>query len=101
MIPFIMLTPQEMIVEVAKAARAKRLSLNMSQKHLSETSGVSFGVIKKFELTGRISFESLVKIALTLDSFGEFQHLFKAKELHNISSLDELLADKKRKRGRK
>ena len=101
MIPFILLTPQEMILQVATSAREKRLSLNLTQKRLSETSGVSFGVIKKFELTGKISFESLTKIAFALNSFGEFQNLFKETEFQNITSLDAILANKKRKRGRK
>ena len=72
-----MLAPNEITKHIARQAQAKRLSLNFSQKTLSQRSGVSFGVIKKFERTGLISLESLLKLALVLDSLEEFKNLFK------------------------
>lgn len=96
-----MTTPNEMALNLAKQAQAKRLYFNFSQKTLSERSGVSFGVLKKFELTGKISAESLLKIALALDALEEFGYLFKPKSPENLRSLDELIKCKKRKRGRK
>ncbi|PCI38492.1 MAG: DNA-binding protein [Thiotrichales bacterium] len=93
-----MFTPQEMALRIAHLAQAKRLAINFSQKTLSERSGVSFGVIKKFERTGKISLESLLKIALALDALSEFNELFKASD--NLNSLDALLQEKTRKRGR-
>jgi len=101
MISTIFITPHEMATTIARQAQAKRLSLNLSQKTLSERSGVSFGVLKKFERTGKISLESLLKIALVLSSLAEFQGLFKETSSENFTSLDELLKDTKRKRGRK
>ncbi len=41
-------SPYEVAGRIAKHARAKRLALNLSQKSLSERSGVSFGVRKSF-----------------------------------------------------
>ncbi|VHO00889.1 helix-turn-helix transcriptional regulator [Candidatus Rhabdochlamydia sp. T3358] len=96
-----MLTPWEVQKYIAKQAKEKRLSLNFSQKTLSDRSGVSFGVLKKFEQTGKISLESLLKIALALSGLEEFKDLFKQKKLEQLASLDELLKSKKRKRGRK
>ena len=95
-----LVTPNEMAMHIAKQAQTKRLSLNFSQKTLSDRSGVSFGVIKKFERTGKISLESLLKIALTLGTLEEFQDLFKAIALEEFQSLDDLLIDQTRKRGR-
>jgi transcriptional regulator with XRE-family HTH domain len=101
MIDEIFFTPFEVSQNLAKRVRAKRLSLNLSQQSLSDNSGVSYSVIKKFELTGKISLESILKIALALGSLDEFSDLFK----HDISkeniTLDELLKQKTRKRGRK
>ena len=94
-------TSHEMIEYIAKQAQNKRLSLNFSQKTLSDRSGVSFGVIKKFERTGKISLESLLKIAFTLGCLEEFKLLFKESTLEIPISLDVLLKDKTRKRGRK
>jgi transcriptional regulator with XRE-family HTH domain len=97
----ILITPQEMAKHIAKQVKKKRLSLNLSQSSLSAQSGVSFGVIKKFEGTGKISLESLLKIALSLDSLKEFEELFKKPPLEEFLSLDDIIEDKTRKRGRK
>ncbi len=98
-LPF-MMTPQQMAKFLAAQAQNKRLELNFSQKTLSEKSGVSFGVIKKFEQTGKISLESLLKLAIILDSLEAFVHLFKPKPPETFSSLEALLKDPTRKRGR-
>lgn len=96
-----LITPHEMANHLAKRVQTKRLLLNLSQKTLSQRAGVSFGVLKKFEQTGKISFESLLKIALVLGSLEEFHDLFKPKSFEHVASLDELLKEcKKRKRGR-
>lgn len=96
-----MKTPRELIIEIAKRAKDKRLSLNLSQKTLSEKSGVSYGTLKKFEQKGQISLESLLKIALALEELDEFDRLFVQNRDNLPLSLDELLVDNQRKRGRK
>jgi transcriptional regulator with XRE-family HTH domain len=94
-------SPHEMAKDIAKRAQEKRLALNLSQQTLSERSGVSYGTLKKFERTGQISLESLLKIALALDAFDAFDHLF-TKSIEELpASLDELLEENTRKRGRK
>ena len=97
----ILITPSEMAMHLANQAKAKRLSLNLSQKTLSEHSGVNYSVLKKFERTGQISLESLLKLALTLDSLHEFSPLFSLPKPEEAASLDELMREKPRKRGRK
>jgi transcriptional regulator with XRE-family HTH domain len=94
-------TPQEMAERISKHAQAKRLFLNLSQKTLSERSGISLGVIKKFERTGKISLESLLKIALILGALEDFKDVFKPTPPEYLGSLDDILNDKRRKRGRK
>ncbi|HEV3269920.1 MAG TPA: helix-turn-helix transcriptional regulator [Candidatus Rhabdochlamydia sp.] len=96
-----MATPWEVQKHLAKQVKEKRLSLNLSQQTLSNRSGVSFGVLKKFEQTGKISLESLLKIALVLESLEGFKDLFKQTKLERLTSIDELIKSKKRKRGRK
>ncbi len=97
----LMISPHEMAEHIAKKARAKRLSINLSQQTLAEHSGVSYSVLKKFERTGQISLMSLLKLALSLESLQEFHTLFEPKKPEDASSLDELIEDKTRKRGRK
>ncbi len=94
---FIFITP----LKIATKASEKRLSLNLSQKTLAQKSGVSLSVLKKFEHTGKISLESLLKLALVLEAMDEFKDLFNPKDPETYPSLDALLAsDIKRKRGR-
>lgn len=96
-----MKSPFEMTKEIAKKAQEKRLKLNLSQQTLSEKSGVSYGTLKKFEQKGQISLESLLKIALALGEMDQFEHLFATTDDKLPASLDELLDDHPRKRGRK
>ena len=97
----IMKSPHEMARDIAKRAQEKRLSLNLSQQTLSERSGVRYGTLKKFERTGQISLESLLKIALALEAFENFERLFSKHANELPTSLDELLEESSRKRGRK
>jgi transcriptional regulator with XRE-family HTH domain len=101
MISVNMATPQEMQKVIAQQARILRLELNLSQQTLSEKSGVSYGSLKKFEQTGQISLESLLKLALVLGRIDNFKALFAPAPVTAALSLDELMHDDKRKRGRK
>lgn len=95
----LLLTPFETSQLIAKSVREKRLSINLSQQSLSKTSGVSYSVIKKFELTGKISLESLLKIAAALGCLDDFSAVFKKNIDEASTSLDELIKQKTRKRG--
>ena len=101
MVSIILSTPHDVLIQIAERARLKRLELNLSQITLSAKSGVSYGVIKKFERTGQISLESLLKLALALGSLQDFNSLFITNNPEHAVSLDDLLASPIRKRGRK
>jgi len=94
-------TSKEVCFHLAVQAKARRLHINLSQKSLSEKSGVSLSVIKKFERLGKISLESLLKIALALGCLSDFEKLFAATNLTQVNSIDDLLKEQDRKRGRK
>lgn len=94
-------TPQEMLKKIAEKTRAKRLSLDLSQQSLSAKSGVSYSVLKKFERTGQISLGSLLKLALALGALSDFDYVLTPHKPEESSSLDELMQDTNRKRGRK
>lgn len=101
MISINMVTPGEAQKAIASRARDLRLELNLSQQTLSEKSGVSYGSLKKFEQTGQISLESLLKLAVVLGCMDDFKALFVRKSAEKALSLDDLLKNGKRKRGRK
>lgn len=69
-------TPTEVRQEIAVRAKERRLALNISQMELAERSGVSLGSVKRFESSGLVSLQSLLEIALVLDSLGDFDNVF-------------------------
>ena len=95
---------KQTILDLARRAKGKRLALRLTQAGLEMRSGVSLGSIKLFERTGKISLESLVKIAIALNASEEFSGLFPIDESTKNLSIDELLEaakpKKERKRGR-
>lgn len=94
-------TTPELMRDVAIAAKTRRLSDNLTQTGLAQRSGVSLGTLKKFERTGKISLESLLKIAMALGATQGFALLFAAPAAAGVRSLDELLKrPKERQRGR-
>src|ERR1035438_4320049 len=60
-------TPQDVQQQLASRLEARRLSKNLTQEGLANRSGVSWSSLKRFESTGLIALESLLKISLVLD----------------------------------
>lgn len=87
---FIMKTPQDVRYKLAERAKIRRLGLNLSQEGLARRAGISTGTIKRFEKTGHISIDSILKIALVLDVIDEFDKVFKARSAAP-ASIDELI----------
>lgn len=76
--------------------------MNLSQEGLAKRSGVTLGSLKRFERTGLIAFDSLLKLALVLDCLGDFDRVA-AEDDHALTgrSLDDILAESRpRKKGR-
>ena len=69
-------TPKEIDLLIAERIRKIRRRRKISQKRLSEKSGVSLGSVKRFENSGEISLISLTKIAVALELEGELVRLF-------------------------
>ncbi len=84
--------PSELLKEIAFKAKKKRKHRKLSQEELADKSGVSFGSIKRFETTGKISLESLLKVALVLNSLDDFDKLFSPDP--EPRSLDDILKQK-------
>ena len=73
---FLTKTPREIDQLIASRTRSIRKRRKISQKRLSEKSGVSLGSVKRFEQNGEISLISLTKIAIALEIEGELEDLF-------------------------
>lgn len=63
-------------MQIAQNMRAVRKRRKISQKALSEKSGVSLGSVKRFETSGEISLHALIKLAIALDMDDALIHLF-------------------------
>ena len=58
--------PSDILKSTAKNVAKLRKDYDLTQQDLADKSGVSYGSIKRFERLGKISFESLLKIAEAL-----------------------------------
>jgi transcriptional regulator with XRE-family HTH domain len=91
--------PYAVAKKLAGKMKKKRLLLNMTQKRLSEKSGVSLGSIRRFESHAEISLKHLLNIALVLDSLYEFNSVFSENEYNSIDDIVKSRKVKERKRG--
>lgn len=78
------LTPQRVISELIERVKLRRKELKLSQEGLAEKSGVSYASVRRFEATGNISLNSLIKIAIVLKSLEDFNHLFQNQIITNL-----------------
>ena len=65
-------TAEELDMKLAQRVRNIRRRRKISQEELSRMSGVSYGSVKRFEATGKISLLSLTKLA----NFVSYLHRF-------------------------
>ena len=86
--------PSDLSGLISENHRTLRRSLKLSQSDLAERSGVSLGSIKRFETTGKIALESLLKLAQVLNRLTDFQEIF---ALDHLGDSDKLFSDRMRR----
>lgn len=79
--------PTEIDMMIAERIRRIRKRRKISQKRLSEKSGVSLGSVKRFERSGEVSLISLTKIAIALEISGELEDLFEEVPFLSIEEI--------------
>ena len=80
-------TPTEIIKNLVLKIQDRRKKLKISQVELAQKSGVSLGLIKRFESKYEISLSSLIKIAIALDLDKDFDNLFNQKIYKSIDEV--------------
>lgn len=80
-------TPGEIEMIIAGRIREIRRRRKISQKRLSEKSGVSLGSLKRFEQRGEISLRSLIKISIALGIEDELTGLFEEVPFLSIEEI--------------
>jgi len=88
-------TPYDILTELAQKHKALRKQFRLTQSELAKRSGVSLGSIKRFENTGQISLESLLKLAQLLNRLNDFDLIFKVD--NDLTKIEKLFSDKTRK----
>jgi transcriptional regulator with XRE-family HTH domain len=88
--------PSDYLEEIALRHRQLRKDAGWSQSEMAERSGVSLGSLKRFERTGQISLESLLKLMHLLDRLDDVGTLLKPKE--NQRQIEKLFSDKTRRK---
>jgi transcriptional regulator with XRE-family HTH domain len=73
--------------ELARRVRRRRLNVNLSQEGVANRSGVTLASVKRFEQTGLISLDSLIRIAFVIDGAEEFNNLFQPKAFQTIQDV--------------
>ena len=84
---------------VSARMRSARLNANLTQAGLAARSGVTLASLRRFEKTGQIALESLIRLAQALGRDADIEALFAPPPL---ASLDDLVAPPiARRRGRR
>ncbi len=93
-------TPEQISTDLAGRLRRLRLARGWRQATLAERSGVSLGSLRRFETSGRVSLQNLLKLAFALGRLDDFEALFKAPAAASIAELEAAESRPTRKRGR-
>ena len=87
--------PSDILKSTSDNVARIRKQQSLTQKDLADKSGVSYGSIKRFERFGKISFESLLKIAEALNRLDEFEAILVPRDNERLEKLFESTKSKK------
>ena len=99
MTDILLIAPADVMLQTAQRAKALRLEQNITQQELAGKAGIAVGTVKRFEKTGEVQFNHLLRIALVLGRLDDFSNIFAADDVP--ASLYEFKAAKVRQRARK
>lgn len=84
--------PATVMKELAVKTQQLRKKNGISQLELSKRSGVSFGSLKRFETSGQISLESLLKLAYFFNRLEDFTPVFQIDA--DLEKVEKLFSNK-------
>ena len=93
------ISTEDILKRLSGNCRLRRLEKNMSQKSLSETSGVPLSTIQRFEHTGEISLASFAKIVRVLGYAEDMMGLIGKPKYASLDEMVKINKNKGRKRG--
>jgi transcriptional regulator with XRE-family HTH domain len=85
-------TPIEISKDLAQRHKLLRKKLHLTQEEMAERSGVSLGSLKRFENTGKISLEALLKLAHLMGRLKDFETIFQTN--NDLNKIEKLFTNK-------
>jgi transcriptional regulator with XRE-family HTH domain len=101
MLPIELQTPREMALGIAGRAKALRLYREWTQEETADRAGITLATYRRFERTGMISLERLLRLAVILDARRGFDILFQVPPARSIKELERQDESRSRKRGKR
>lgn len=92
-------SPDDILREIGRRVRARRLELNLTQKAFAKRAGVGYDAYRRFENSGEITLRNLVLSAIVLNDIEDLRQLFTRENYENLDQLLKIERDKKRLRG--
>ena len=83
-------TPNEVQDDLAARLKARRLAQDLTQAGLAARAGVGMSSLRRFEGSGLIAIDALLRIALVLDCLEDFDKVC-AEDRRAAQSLDEMV----------
>ncbi len=94
-------TAAEVYQDIAAAAKARRIALNITQAELSSRSGVAIATLKRFEQGEAASLTTVLTVAESLNALEEFKSLFPMPEATTLDAIEACATPRQRLRARK
>ena len=94
-------TPTEIGRALGERARELRLARNWRLATLAERAGVGLATVQRFETTGRITLENLLKLADALGRLHELDGLFLPPPARSLEELERATTRPRPRRGRR
>jgi len=94
-------TPTETARGMADNFKTLRLQAGFKRSTLARKAGVSEASLKRFETTGKVSLETLLRLALSMDRLVDFQDIFAPPPASTLAELRGKAGAKIPKRGKR
>lgn len=101
MTQYSLLTPEQVTRGLADRARDLRLIRGWRQTTLARRADVSLASLRRFEATGLISLQNLLKLAFALNRLDDFESLLQIPSATSIAELEAMQKSHPRRRGTK
>lgn len=101
MLPIEIQTPRDMARMLAGRVRALRLDRGWTQQEVAERAGLALATYRRFERSGQISLDRLLKLAVILDARAGFDQLFVRSAARSLAELEQRVERQARQRGKR